>query len=183
MHHLTNVSSPKTNSTCLQVCPLGGLTDDVCEMYARYAKACSRPLPLTQSTAEPGQGSQAQAAARLALSDLAASAAAAALAQVRGAGGASGAVYRGLQVLEISFVPYSRPSELFTDEGLIHMAEACPGLKKLTLRGCTCHVTDRGVLAVGTLCPSLEMFSLWGFSDNVHDWSLAYVVEHCKGLR
>lgn len=49
---------------------------------------------------------------------------------------------RRLAVLEVGFVRYSLPSELFTDEGLIALTQGCSQLARLALRNCD-RISDR----------------------------------------
>lgn len=87
-----------------------------------------------------------------------------------------------LQVLEVFFDPYSLPSELFTDDGMILVTESCRSLRSVTLHNCTA-LTDRSLYALAANCKGLEELDIAGYYERISDYGLTILFDSCKDLR
>lgn len=87
-----------------------------------------------------------------------------------------------LERLEVFFEPYSWPSELFTDDGLITIAERCKNLRAVVLHNCT-YITDRSLYSFAANCKKLEEIDIAGYYERITDSGLAVLSESCVHLR
>lgn len=87
----------------------------------------------------------------------------------------------GLRTLEVGFEQYSRPAELFSDDGLLALAEKSPGLRSIRLHGCC--LSDRALFALAEFCPGLEEVEIQGYSECLTDAGFADLFGRCHGLR
>lgn len=85
----------------------------------------------------------------------------------------------GLRRLCVSFPDdYSLAAELFTDEGLIRLAEGCPQLQSLSLRHCS-HVTDRSLYSLAANCRQLAELRVGGYHERITDSGLGILFDAC----
>lgn len=87
-----------------------------------------------------------------------------------------------LHSLEVYFERYTRPSELFTDCGLIALAEGYKRLQRLTLHNCF-NCSNRSLYALAAQCPDLTALCIGGYNEKFDDVGLGMVFEACPGLQ
>eukprot|EP00873_Tetraselmis_striata_P039248 jgi/Tetstr1/459512/TSEL_004879.t1 len=87
----------------------------------------------------------------------------------------------GLVTLDLFFVPYSRASEMFTDEGMCTLAEGCTQLQSLTLHNT--GITNRALYSLAHHSRALRDLEIEGYSEFITNTGVAVVAQARPGLR